>query len=274
MDDPASSTWSGITALGILKGDIDNLGALFEAGLNKPSFAKTASLSRQFNLFFTVVLPHLCHSQSRLHNTYTVFAGGDDFFLMGPWRSQQDLAHTMQQEFARYVGHNPEVHFSAGLLQVKPGYPIRAMAEAAEEALEHAKQHKNPHGETLKNAISVYGQVVGWDEYAHLLQLSNRLDELRNEYAISSGFTYRLLELSQLASREHEQPAAALWRSRLAYQIRRNIVDKVKGSDKESAPQKRQQLQIMLVSELERAIRTHGSRLQIALQRHLYLHRR
>lgn len=29
------SRWLGITALGVLKGDIDNLGALFETGLKK-----------------------------------------------------------------------------------------------------------------------------------------------------------------------------------------------------------------------------------------------
>lgn len=63
------------------------------------------------------------------------------------------------------------MHFSVGLLQVKPGYPVRAMAEAAEEALMLAKQHKNPQDEVIKNAISIYGQVVGWADYEALLKL-------------------------------------------------------------------------------------------------------
>ncbi len=267
------SRWLGITALGVLQGDIDNLGALFETGLKKPSFAKTASLSRQFNLFFTTCLPYLCQKNTVLTNTYTVFAGGDDFFLMGPWRSQQDLALAMQKDFARYVGNNPLVHFSVGLLQVKPGYPVRAMAEAAEEALMLAKQHKNPQDEVIKNAISIYGQVVGWADYEALLKLSDRLDSLREEHRFSAGFTYRLLELCDLAAQEKTTPAAALWRSRLAYQIRRNVVDRLVINGSENAQLKKSQLQTYLACELEGAIRNYGQTYRIALQRHLYLNR-
>ncbi len=269
----SDSRWQGITALGVLKGDIDNLGALFEAGLKKPSFAKTASLSRQFNLFFTTCLPYLCQKTPSLMNTYTVFAGGDDFFLMGPWRSQQDLALAMQKDFACYVGNNPKVHFSVGLLQVKPGYPVRAMAEAAEEALTLAKQHEDQQGDVIKNAISIYGQVVSWSEYEKLLDLSSRLDDLRDEHHFSAGFIYRLLELCDLAAQEHRTPAAALWRSRLAYQIRRNIVDRLVVNGSENAQLKKSQLQTKLACELEGAIRNHGQTYRIALQRHIYLNR-
>nr|UKE84765.1 hypothetical protein KXZ65_06210 [Pectobacterium sp. PL152] len=70
----------GTCALGVLKGDIDNLGYLFRSGLPQPGFAKTIGLSRQIHLFFTLWLPHLCRKDTRFANTYTVFAGGDDFF--------------------------------------------------------------------------------------------------------------------------------------------------------------------------------------------------
>jgi len=39
--------WIGIEALTTLKGDVDNLGAIFERGLARPTFAKMAALSRQ-----------------------------------------------------------------------------------------------------------------------------------------------------------------------------------------------------------------------------------
>ena len=41
--------WAGIRALTTLKGDVDNLGAIFERGLARPTFAKIAALSRQMN---------------------------------------------------------------------------------------------------------------------------------------------------------------------------------------------------------------------------------
>ena len=206
-------------------------------------------------------------------NTYTVFAGGDDFFLMGPWRSQQDLALAMQKDFACYVGNNPKVHFSVGLLQVKPGYPVRAMAEAAEEALTLAKQHEDQQGDVIKNAISIYGQVVSWSAYEKLLDLSGRLDDLRDEHHFSAGFAYRLLELCDMAAKEKEIPAAALWRSQLAYQIRRNVVDKLVLPGSGNIQLKKSQLQIKLASELESAIRKYGPAFRIALQRHIYLNR-
>ncbi len=104
--------WLGIRALGVLKGDIDDLGELFRVGLGNPTFAKTAALSRQVNGFFAIYLPWLLSRE--FPNIYTVFAGGDDFFLIGPWRKVQKLAARMQCEFARYVAKTPKSIFRPG----------------------------------------------------------------------------------------------------------------------------------------------------------------
>jgi CRISPR-associated protein Csm1 len=114
--------WIGINALGVLKGDVDNLGEIFRIGLGNPTFAKTAALSRQLNGFFAIYLPWLLARE--FSNVYTVFAGGDDFFLIGPWRTTQKLAARMRNEFTRYVAGNSEIHFSAGIATQKPGAPI------------------------------------------------------------------------------------------------------------------------------------------------------
>ncbi len=138
-----------------LKGDVDNLGAIFQRGLSEPTFARMAALSRQLNAFFAVYLPALCQSQPEFRNTYTVFAGGDDFFLIGPWCSQIQLAARMRQEFVRYVAGNPGITYSAGLTMTKPGLPIRALGELAEGALEHAKGYETDPllAPALKNAV-------------------------------------------------------------------------------------------------------------------------
>jgi len=49
--------WIGEIALVTLKGDIDNLGTLFQSGLAEPTFARWASLSRQVDAFFALWLP-------------------------------------------------------------------------------------------------------------------------------------------------------------------------------------------------------------------------
>ena len=130
--------WVGAEALMTLKGDVDNLGLIFQHGQARPTFARMAALSRQINAFFTVWLPWVCSDE--FPNTYTVFAGGDDFFLIGPWHSTIKLARRMRDEFARYVAHNPDIHFSAGLSMTKPGLPIRHLGALAEESLENAKR--------------------------------------------------------------------------------------------------------------------------------------
>jgi CRISPR-associated protein Csm1 len=83
--------WQGQIALLALKGDVDDLGLIFQKGLHAPkagrgaTLAGMAALSRRMNAFFAVYLPVLCARE--YPDTYTVFAGGDDFFLIGPWRS-------------------------------------------------------------------------------------------------------------------------------------------------------------------------------------------
>ena len=147
-----------------LKGDVDNLGLIIQTGLEHPTFAKMATLSRQMNAFFSVYLPWLCAKE--FPSTYTVFAGGDDFFLIGPWYSTIKLAHRIKDEFRHYVAENPDIHFSAGLSMTKPGLPIRQMASLAEDALEeprHINQtRQNPLPRMLlpASAIKYRGRIM------------------------------------------------------------------------------------------------------------------
>lgn len=217
--DAALDRWQGQTALAVLKGDVDNLGSLFQRGIQPATFAKMAALSRQMNAFFAVYLPWLCQSRPEFRDTYTVFAGGDDFFLIGPWRKTQQLARHMAADFARYVAHNPEIHFSAGIALAKPGHPIRALAEAAEDALDKAKQ-------AGKNRITCHGVSVIWPQFQALAEFEDWLSERYASGEFSTGFIYRLLTLAEKAA--SNKPEDAIWQSWLAYRVRRYVVDQLK----------------------------------------------
>jgi CRISPR-associated protein Csm1 len=251
--------WLGIEALGVLKGDIDDLGELFRKGLGSPTFAKTAALSRQVNGFFAIYLPWVLSQE--FPNIYTVFAGGDDFFLIGPWRTTQKLAARAQSEFTYYVAGNPEIHFSAGITTQKPGAPISAFAELAEDALKDAKNEEG------KNAVTCFGETLSWSSWSEVERALEQLDDLDAQETLSSGYVYRLLQFVEMRKMEKAgMPDAAIWRARFQYLTRRYIVDKRRGLDEGG----RQRLFASLAQGLGDAIEKLGSTYEISLFNHLY----
>ncbi|UJP06361.1 MAG: type III-A CRISPR-associated protein Cas10/Csm1 [Nitrosomonas sp.] len=266
-----SNKWLGISALSTLKGDVDNLGNIFESGLgDDASFSKTAALSRQLNNFFAVYLPWLC--QREYPDTYTVFAGGDDFFLIGPWLSQIKLADTMWQSFQDYVARNTGVHFSAGISTTKPGLPINQIGGLAEQALEQAKAHNPEKTDTPpKNAVTCFGQAMSWIEFQELLtQRLPRLQSLIEENALSTGYVYGLLHLINMAEKVGEKPENALWHSYFAYRTAR-MLERNKKLDKDQ----RKARQAELAEEIAIAGigRKYGGNYRIALFCYLYQQR-
>ncbi len=251
----------GQIALTTLKGDIDDLGLIMRSGLQgELSFAKMAGLSRQFNFFFAIYLPWLC--QQEFPDTYTVFAGGDDFFLIGPWHSQIKLAQRLQQEFTRYVATNPKIHFSVGLSMHKPGLPVRQLAQQAEAALEQAKGTDQA---TPKNAVVCFGQRVDWQQFEQLINHSERLDQLQQNYDLSTGYIYGLIHLCDKAA--SQKPEDAIWRSWLHYRTRRFVIDKLKKINETC----RHRIHTELVNDVgEQGIASHRQAYKIALFTHLY----
>jgi CRISPR-associated protein Csm1 len=256
----ANGKWRGVAALGVLKGDIDDLGELFRVGLRQPSFAKWAALSRQVNGFFAIYLPWLLGRE--FPSVYTVFAGGDDFFLIGPWRSVQQLSARLSQEFSRYAAGNSGIHFSAGIATQKPGAPVQSLAALAELALDAAKLHPG------KNAITCFAQTVPWSDWPALESATSRLDQLRQQLGLSTAFVYGLLQFVEMQQREAQGDAAsAIWRSRLAYRTRRMLLKEMRGVDDVA----RQRMQVSVMQEIgAEGIARHSSAYRIVLFNHLY----
>jgi len=261
----------GVAALGILKGDVDNLGKIFTNGMKEPTFARMAALSRQVNAFFSVWLPWRCAKD--FPETYTVFAGGDDFFLIGPWREQISLANEMRKEFFRYVGGNSDLHFSAGLAVTKPGIPIHALADLAEDALDKAKAHGN---EKEKNAITCWNRTVRWDTFGEMLaaeeELAGVVTLLKQEYKvdISTAYLYGLLYLCDQAESAKKKPEDNIWRSRFTYRSWRFVMDRlyVDNGKREKIYQQE------FAEKIGRRISTSMGDYKIALFTHLYQRRR
>ncbi|MBF0415317.1 MAG: type III-A CRISPR-associated protein Cas10/Csm1 [Magnetococcales bacterium] len=260
----------GVAALGVIKGDVDNLGLIFQNGLEHPTFARMAALSRQVNAFFAIYLPWLCSQE--YFNTYTVFAGGDDFFLLGPWQEQQDLLQRCRKDFHRYV-QNKEIHFSAGFVMAKPGIPVPALASLAEESLEQSKK-RMVDKQLVKNAVTCWQRTVSWEDFEKLRHVEQELSELvvrmKNNHGVTVGtaYVYGLLHLCEKA--EGKKPEDALWVSWFVYRTWRLVVDRLPNMNEEK---KKEIYQKEFMEIIGKRIGEYRENLKIALFRYLYQQR-
>ena len=194
----------GKKMLGIYKADVDRLGLLLSYGLRSDqgdySLAEYLTASRMLEDFFGERLT--VHLREKFPHLYTVFSGGDDLFLIGPWSELPDFAMWMRQEFERFVEGNPEVTLSASLLFVPPRAPIATVAREAERLLEQAKELANPfrtaQGGQGRNQVALCGIVVEWNDLPIIWERAKQWAAWVNVGACSSQFIRKLLELSEL----------------------------------------------------------------------------
>ena len=255
-----------------LKGDVDDLGAIFQNGLSAPSLSRMAALSRQMNAFFAIHLPYLCRTE--FQNTYTVFAGGDDFFLVGPWSQQMDLADRLRTEFHRYVADNDQIGFSAGLAMSKPGLPIRRIEAMAEDSLEEAKRlrrealRRDADEATAAHVVTCFDRTIDWTVYRELLDARQRLQEQTAD--MSHGYVYDLLHLVELSESITTRPENALWRSRFYYRTARAL-ESIRRLDRHERERRMTELAAEIV---RRGIERFAGDYRIALFGHLYRNRK
>lgn len=261
----------GIKRLGILRADVDGLGAAFMAGfkrkdLSNPDYYATLSrysaLSRSLSIFFKRIikeaaLKHLPEGQapfSLFHDKgssprqiHIVYAGGDDLFVAGAWDDLLEFAVDLRRAFAVYT--NGKLSFSAGLGLFDSSYPVIRMAEAAGELEDTAKNRPGKDGIALFGPGTEYGKGKGleeapcysWDAFLHKVK-KEKLDFLLHHLKLSG------INDTELASQEY-LPAgkSLLYRllsllggsridlARLAYTLARMEPDRRKAS-----PEKRQ----------------------------------
>ncbi|MEA1967975.1 MAG: type III-A CRISPR-associated protein Cas10/Csm1, partial [Thermodesulfobacteriota bacterium] len=230
VSDGASETKKGVEALAVLKADVDNLGLLMACGLreNLYTISRLATLSRQMNNYFAVYLPYFLESNFKFNDIYTVFAGGDDLFLLGPWNRITELAAELEKSFKTYVCKNSDIHFSAGITLHKPHTPVDVFANACESALETSKNGG-------RNSITLFNQTVKWTEFYELKKVSDELDNWLQEGWISSVFLYKINDFINMAEEERvileenqteihlDDMACTKWRSLLKYSVERNV---------------------------------------------------
>lgn len=147
FDELQNKVKGGFEKLGVLRMDVDNLGEIFKKGLGKKAtVARLSTLSFQISLFFEGWIKHICESGDFYEYVYSVYSGGDDIFLVGPWDRMPDLAMKIKNDFSKYTGYHPQITLSGGLSFIGGKYPIYQAADDAKDALDVAKDLEGKDG--------------------------------------------------------------------------------------------------------------------------------
>jgi CRISPR-associated protein Csm1 len=211
----------GIKKIAMFKADIDNLGAIFSFGMGKKiSISRYAALSRHIHYFFSSFMSFTLKKRKEFSNIYTVFSGGDDLCLIGPWDAIMQFAQYVRKKFKEFTGENESITISGGITLASSTLPVRSIAHNAEEMLEESKKH------TKKNQITVFDTTVSWEKFEQLITAGQKLYEHITAGELSTAVVYRLL---QYCGQEHRFKSGevidrnALWRSHFHYDVSRNI---------------------------------------------------
>jgi CRISPR-associated protein Csm1 len=172
----------GVKWVGVLRMDVDNLGAVISQWQPARALAGTSALSSAMDFFFNGRLNELMRDEATVKKqgetrlaAYIIYAGGDDLFIVGAWDKLVRLAERIQAEFREYT-NNPNLTISAGIsLMDRPKFPLASAAREAKKALddkakagrweltqENGSIFEKPNDS--KNAICFLDTVVGWDQ--------------------------------------------------------------------------------------------------------------
>lgn len=172
--------------LGVLRLDVDDLGAIFSNGLGAAhNMQRLLCLSREFQLFFGGYFNEL----ARKHHIYVTYSGGDDAFVIGSWWNALCFARELEKDFRRFTCGNEQVNFSAGLFVCNPHYPIPRLAKDAEAAEHKAKKHQG--GSKGKNALHVFNHTLSWEDFQKMMAFSDDMQQVVGKGEEGAGKSFK-----------------------------------------------------------------------------------
>ncbi|MCI2109283.1 MAG: type III-A CRISPR-associated protein Cas10/Csm1 [Bacteroidales bacterium] len=182
--------------LGVLRMDVDNLGEIFQNGINKSraTLCRYAALSRLFDFFFSGYLNSI-YNNCQPDYSQIIYSGGDDLFIVGSWDAMIEIAEKIRKDFSDYACCNPSFTISGGIAIVSPKFPIMNASHLSEDEERNAKNHGSN-----KNALSMMGIALNWDkEFPAIKDLKNKIVDFTKRDLISKSFISKIQFLAELA---------------------------------------------------------------------------
>lgn len=273
---------AGISRLGLLYADVDNLQAAFQAGFSQhfDTLSRKAVFSKAVSLFFTTYINDLCRKfaqhkgegpvlfkgeKEQPRRFHIIYSGGDSLCMIGAWDDILEFSLLLRQVFSVFTNH--KLTLSAGIGFFKPGFPVSRMVQKTRELEKYAKEN------FAKNSVALFGEVVEygpyqdnvmtarytWDELEQGV-IQDKICFLENHFTApgkkdprkliaGKGLLYRLLDLM----RHSEQVKGNINLARFAYVLARMEPKKNESKEKMACYQDvRRQLYNWYQSEKDR----------------------
>ena len=192
--------------MGVLRMDVDNLGSIFQDGIHKcrATLSRYAALSRSFDYFFSGYLNTIWKKPEYRNNSFIVYSGGDDVFIVGDWKVTIKMAEEIKNKFAEFTCGNKAFSLSGGVAILQPKYPIMKGADESDIEEKNAKSHivNSFH----KNSISFMDFPMNWDkEYPIILKLKDTLLGYLNSGKLPKSFISKIMNYHQNANIENHK---------------------------------------------------------------------
>jgi CRISPR-associated protein Csm1 len=201
----------GDNLLAVLKADADNMGMQVSAiAQQDPSLERLKQFSADLDRFFSEEVQKQLQ-KPEWESIYTVYSGGDDLLLIGPWNKVLDFASVVREGFAQGPGRAyKNLTLSAGIALTPFRVPVRHAVGRADWLLEnHAKVG-------LKDrCATTLGAAWDWSRHDAIILEGKRIAGWIGGEVAGRALIHRLLSIA--ASSDPKK--SALW----AYQIGRNF---------------------------------------------------
>lgn len=194
----------GISRVGVLRMDVDNLGAAFLRGfdeelpdgktVSRETLFRTAAFSRELTRFFKREINGILQAghDGAGYQVEIVYSGGDDVFLTGSWNDVIAAAETIRSEFLRFsLG---KLTISAGIGIFGEKYPLYNAAGETAVLVEAAKARPR------KDSVCLFAPelVFSWQDFTGQI-MKEKLAVLNGffegEDSRGNSFLYRLMQL-------------------------------------------------------------------------------
>ncbi len=201
----------GDKKLAVLKADVDDMGKRVGeiARSDHDSYKNLKAFSTRLHSFFVDDVQEMLSERQR--PIYTIYAGGDDLLLVGPWDVIVGFAGELHEQFNAGPGGKHDLTLSAGIAISPYRTPIRHAVERAETLLEAAKQRDG------KSSCAALDSIWRWEHHGRVTGDGEKLAGWVDDDKASRALLQRLLKLA-----ESEEPVRT---ARWAYQVQRNVRD-------------------------------------------------